>query len=229
MMENNENIIDEKNRADEEHILKTVPLVRRIVGYRLGSSFPNYVEDIVQKVILNLWRWKDKREGLPLSEEEWQKIANRAAQNEVKMLYRQNLGREVFITDLSEPDKEFEIPALNKTADGNTEAESHSLLNYVWITIQELSTRQRYALLFQKQELIVYLLTGKCCKLNELAEFLNLSKETLLGIIRALPYSDEQICDFFRQNLNEEVTPKQIWEARGKARVKIAAALKKLD
>ncbi|MCU0239383.1 MAG: hypothetical protein MUC29_08070 [Pyrinomonadaceae bacterium] len=209
--------------VQERSILDTFPLITRIVKKGLTYSH-QAVEDISQKVLFNLWRWHSKDTERNLSEDEWKKIAVRAAQNEVKQYYRSN-NKQINSTSYLE-ELPNQITDFTSQIEGNTNKEINSLAKICWEEILQLSLRQKYSLLLQKQELIFYLVSSKCCQIAEIAEHLQLSKARFLEIYQILPIPDEQISEIFYEVTSEKLTTKQVWEARSKARTKLAKLLK---
>lgn len=203
-------------------LLTNFPLISKIVKRGLYYS-QNAAEDVSQKVLINLWRWRTKDIDRNLSEEELTKISVRAAQNEVVQFYRSN-GKKNQTTDYLE---ELAVPPSDSAGlvEGNTEKEVNSLAILAWNEVKLLSLRQKYALLLQKQELIFYLVGSRCCQIQEIADDLELSKEKFVEIFQMLPISDERIGEIFYDVTGEKLTPKQIWEARCKARKKLAKVL----
>jgi DNA-directed RNA polymerase specialized sigma24 family protein len=205
----------------EKYLLETVPLIRKIIGRKLNFFHSSSADDIGQKVFLKLWKWisKSKKE---LTNEEWQKLANTATQNEIKTFYSRKANKEILSIDNGEAvygDKSAFV-------EGDTELELNSLASLAWDEIKKLSLRQKYALFLQKQELILYLVASKCCKISVIAEHLQMSEEKFLQVFQLLPLSDEKISEIFFEITNEKLTTKQIWEARSKARTKLSNVLK---
>ena len=207
----------------ERSILDSLPLIKKAVKKGLYYS-QQAVEDISQKVLMNLWRWHSKDETRQLSEEEWKKFAVRAAQNEVKQFYRSN-GKQINSTGYLE-DTLKPIEDVSGRITGNTKKEINSLAVWAWEEIKKLSLRQKYALLLQKQELVFYLVASQCCQIQEVAAHLQLSREKFIEIFQLLPISDEKISEILYEVTKETLTPKQVWEARSKARTKLAKVLK---
>jgi DNA-directed RNA polymerase specialized sigma24 family protein len=205
----------------EQYLLETVPLIRRIVGRKLLNIYSASRDDVSQRVFLKLWKWvsKSKRE---LTNEEWQKLANTATQNEIKTFFSHKSNKE----SLSIEDQDTYHKAGVVTIEGDSEREVNSLAISVWRDIKDLSLRQKYALLLQKQELIFYLVASKCCQIDEVAHHLQMSKEKFLEIYQLLPLSDERISEIYFEVSQEKLTTKQVWEARSKARTKLSKVLK---
>jgi DNA-directed RNA polymerase specialized sigma24 family protein len=217
------------NSAEQEKLLlETIPVIRRIAGSKLSSFYHDAIEDITQKVLLKLWKWKSGRTDKNLTGEEWKKLANTATQNEVNTFYSHNSKKETRLSDTeTTEDLFFKLPSSK--IEGNTELEVRSILVCVWKILQSFTLRQKYSILLQNQEFIVDLITVNCCKISDIADALNLEKGMLAQIIRQLPLPDEEICKVFETATGEKITPKQMWESRSKAKVKLLAELKKLD
>ena len=216
--------------APEEQVkllLGTVPLIKRIAAGKLNLFSRDFVEDITQKVFLKLWNWKSRKKETALNEEEWKKLANTATQNEIKSFYAHKSKREIQFSEVADDDVFFSESKISEIA-GNTSHETRTLLILIWKTLQTFSLRQKYSILLQNQEFIVDLVTSGVCQISEIAESLKLENDVLAQIIRELPLPDETVCQIFYQAVGEKLVPKNIWEARNKAKVKLFAELKKL-
>jgi DNA-directed RNA polymerase specialized sigma24 family protein len=225
---NKQNSNSDISGEQEQLLLETIPIIRRIAGSKLSALYHDSIEDITQKVLLKLWKWKSRRNDKNLTVEEWKKLANTATQNEVNTFYSHNSKKETRLSDTEIPEELFfKVP--NANIEGNTELEVYSILVCVWKVVQSFSLRQKYSILLQNQEFIVDLITTKCCKISEIADVLMLEKDVLAQIIRELPLPDEEICNIFEQATGEKITPKQMWESRSKGKVKLLAELKKLS
>jgi DNA-directed RNA polymerase specialized sigma24 family protein len=216
------------NSAEQERLmLETIPIIRRIAGSKLSSFYRDSIEDITQKVLLKLWKWKSRRTDKNLTGEEWKKLANTTTQNEVNTFYSHNSKKETRLSD-TETTEELFFKVPTAKIEGNTELEVRSILVCVWKVVQGFTLRQKYSILLQNQEFIVDLITTNCCKITDIADALSLEKDVLAQIIRQLPLPDEEICKIFAQATREKITPKQMWESRSKAKVRLLAELKKL-
>jgi DNA-directed RNA polymerase specialized sigma24 family protein len=225
--ENKENNAD--NSADQERLLlETIPIIKRIAGSKLSTFYHDSIEDITQKVLLKLWKWKNNGNDKTLTGEEWKKLANTATQNEVSTFYSHNSKKETRLSD-TEISEELFFKVPTSKIEGNTELEVYSILVCIWKVIQSFTLRQKYSILLQNQEFIVDLITTRCCKISDIASSLMLEKDVLAQLIRQLPLPDEEICKVFETATGEKITPKQMWESRSKAKVKLLAELKKLD
>lgn len=209
--------------AQEKYFLNTFPLIRQIASRNLGVLNADAVEDISQTVALRLW--KGKKDDRVLSEEEWRKIANRATQNEIKRFCGSKFHKNVSLSEIEEDRFDSMINGCLQIA-GNTDSEVRSTLKYLWKTIGNFSIRQKYALLFQKRDFIFELVSRKCCTIEEIADSLDVKREEFIWLSKRMPLSDEEIQRLLETKLCETVTIKQVWMARGKAKAKLAAALK---
>ena len=208
------------NEAQREYFLETIPLIRSIAAHKIGRKYTSAVEDLVQKTALKLWSWQSKKEDLSLTREEWRRLANTAAQNEVKTFYKQKFHKEVPIPD-HEGGQVFADKSGESRIEGNTGAESNSLMTFLWKAMQELSLRQRFALLLWDKAFIVNLIVGGCCTIGELATFFKLEEKSLRKLIKILPLSDSDLSELLKREFELEVTERQIWNARGKAKKKL--------
>jgi hypothetical protein len=209
----------------DDYFLNTLPLIRRIAARKLRGHYHHAVEGIIQRVALKLWRWKLRYPQKELSADEWQRLANSATQNEVKNFYSSRLRKEISLSEISEE----EIVVLNKTQiemPGDTSAELRSLQGQLWTAMQQLSVRQKYALLFRNADYIIDLIGNEVSSLREIAAALELSTEELKEIIVNLPLSDERIKKLLETKLQERITVKQVWAARNKAKLKLRNALR---
>lgn len=215
----------------ENYFLQTSNLIRCIVNSKLNyyyhQSFVYHdaAEDITQKVLLKLWKWKIKRIDRHLTELEWFKLANTSAQNEVKRFQAQNFtrNRQLSINHVAD---EFELHNTHLLSpaqiEGNTNFETLTLVLKFWQAIKKLSKRQKYAILLTNTELISQLIVTNCCKLQDISNCIDLTKEELAQVIKELPLSDDRICQVYERVYTQKIVPKQIWEARFKARKKLS-------
>lgn len=218
-----ENVFD--SSVQDNYFLRTLPLIRQIATRKLTGLHRIAAEGIIQKVALKLWRWKLRHPQKELSEDEWQRLANSATQNEVKNFFSSRLRKEISISEISEE----EIMLINKTQiemPGGTPTEICSLLAQLWTATQKLSLRQKYALLFRNADYIIDLVGNGVSSLNEIAESVELSTEELKEVIMNLPLSDERIRNLLETKLQAKITVKQVWSARNKAKQKLRLALK---
>ena len=74
-------------------------------------------------------------------------------------------------------------------------------------------------------DLIVEFIVCRCCSLEELAFYFEVSESELSEIIDRLPFSEENIGKLLEEKIGGKITPKQTWEARSKAKARLSAAL----
>ena len=210
----------------EKYFLNTFPLIRHLIKRRLGVLNPDAGDDIFQTVALRLWQWITRKKEPQMSAEEWQRYANRATCNEIKRFYGSKFRKEI---SLSEIENDYEFISSGDAAGetpGTTESEDCSSLRHWWETIRDCSLRQKYALLLSNQDFVFELVSRRCCRLEEIAESLILSREELLTLIGRLPLSNEDIQRLLKIKTGDQLTVRQIWMARGKAKAKLKAARK---
>lgn len=214
--------------AQEKHILEAFSYIHKIISRKLGRRYQNSLEDIKQRVFLKLWRWKRERNAQDLSDEEWQKMAHVAAVNEVIDFFRKKDNRHIPFSQMGDEIKTEVLSIESSDAlIGNSPAEIHSLLILVWVAAQNLTLRQKYAYFFQFHDFAVEFITSGCCSIEELAEFFEVNEKALWEIIEALPFSDEKLALILSEKLGgAAVAPKQVWEARAKAKAKLAKNLR---
>ena len=201
-------------------------MIRQIAARKLPGYYRDAMDDIVQKIGLNLWKWKTQKDErgsgqadfkaagpadadfnaansiqtgsveesslAGLSSEDWKKVANVAAHNEIKSFYSSKYQRQ---TSLSEQETDQERFQENNSGNlpGNTGAEVRSILVQLWKALQILSLRQKYAFLLQKEEFITDLIHHNCCKKQEIADFLHLDYAEFDTILSSLPLTDDEI------------------------------------
>ena len=231
-----------------EQLVRLLPFVTRFVRWRLRFCNKQSAEDVVQRVMLGLWQWRSRYPQRELCAVELKRIAARSARNAVVLCFRQqqrtsqtislgdwNNGSYDRWNDTSEGsfarlfarEKTTVVSTAIVTPDatGESEYEQASLGRFLWREIKQLSLRQRFALLLQKPDLIARLLQSKSCRINEIAQALELDEAEFSTTFRALPLQDEQIGELWRAQRKERLTAKQVREARAKARAKIRQAL----
>lgn len=213
---------------DEEKILILVaPLVHKIISRKLGARHRDSVEDLKQKVLIKLWRWHNQHEGAMLSAEEWSKLAQVTARNEVIDFFREKYRRDVPFSQLNEiAEQEIELIESTDELPGNSGPEVRSLLKLIWRAAQNLTLRQKYAYFLPFSDFIVEFIVGECCSIKELAAYFEISESELAVIIDRLPLSEAEIGKLIAEKIGRATTPKQIWEARAKAKARLAAQLR---
>ena len=212
-------------KADES-FLAAVPTIRQIVWRKLFSTRRGGdAPDVIQKIVLQLltWRKNNPNKIEEMTAEEWRSFASTAAYHAVN---RRSPGDH----SLTEPlDEAFEISGGDLVV-GNTQAEVASLLFVFWQGICGLSLRQRRALLFGS-ELLLVLLRFHGISNQNLSEILEVSESELPEIINRLPLPDVQIAhliaarsgDAKNRNINSLV--KSIKKARHEARARLQKLL----
>lgn len=212
----------------EKDFACVAPLIHKVISRKLGSRHRDWVEDLKQKVFLKLWRWKeDHKFEDDLTEEEWRKLANVAAHNEVTDFFREKYIRDVPFSQMNDAMQQeiTEIESYEVLA-GNSKPEICSLLKLVWRAAQKLTLRQKYAYFLPFSDFIVEFILCECCSIEELAFYFEVSESKLSEIIDRLPLSEENIGKLLEAKLGGKIAPKQIWEARSKAKARLAAALR---
>lgn len=232
-----------------EYFLKTFPGIYKFVSRKLGAAHRSSAEDVVQRVFLKLWRWKKgqlanykngngnsengigKTDKIDLSAEEWQKMAKAVARNEVIDFFREKYTRRDVVfsqTDEETRERIFSVPdkSPDQNPEGNSRAEMCSQLKLIWKAAQALSSvRQKYTYFLQFRDFIIEFIVCGCCSIEELAVYLETDENGLNRIISELPLTDEEIRRLIEKNFGEKLAPKQIWEARAKAKKKLARKL----
>lgn len=214
-------------KTSEETFLAALSVVRKIVRRRSVPFQPaTDAADLEQGIILRLldWREKHREKSEKMSEGEWKSFAARAAYNEINRLFTEGIEVETI------PLEEIHEAAAQKPVEGCATAEVHSLVNGFWQEICNLSLRQRRALLFHSQELIINFLESGISD-AELAEVLGLTEDEWSRILDRLPLSDVQIADLTRElsanGRNVESSTKSIKKARYEARGRLQKLTKK--
>jgi hypothetical protein len=168
-----------------------------------------------------------QRSERDLTEEEWQKLANRAAQNEINRFYSGKSQREVPLSEINENIDSHRLTdkSVKFEIEGNTNLELSSLLTEMWKSILNQSLREKYSLLLKSREILNHLFAHQCCKIKEAADVLDLTKEEFLEIYQSLPLSDADIAVFLERKLKEPTTSENVMKARQRAKAKIRKIL----
>ena len=212
-------------RADsDDYLLTALPVVQKIVRRKTVFSWQSEASDLVQGIALRLLKWRDKyrEKSEEMSPDEWQSFAAKTAYNEINRHFSNNP-----LTDL--PLDSVQEAATEKSLEGQSEAEVCSLALEVWQKICNLSLRQRQALLFGSQELVVYLLKAGITD-EELAEHLNLTAQEWAEVKDRLPLKDFQIGELLSKAGNRntvEAIAKSMKKARHEARAKVRRVTEK--
>ena len=211
-------------KNSEESFLAALPVVRKIVRRRSLSFRPAAdALDLEQGIIVRLldWREKHREKSEKMSSDEWKSFAARAAYNEINRLFTEGIEVETL------PLEEFQEAADQKQVEGYTGAEVYSLVHQFWQEICSLSLRQRRALLFHSQELVIHLLESGIGD-EELARVLEVTEDEWSRILDELPLSDFQIADLTHDELNGDQNIESLAKSIKKARYEARRRLQKL-
>lgn len=172
----------------------------------------------MQSIALRLIKWRDKyrEKSEEMSPSEWQSFTAKTAYNEINRHYSDNSKINVVPIDSVDADTE-------ETVEGQSETEVRSLVSEVWQETCNLSVRQRRALLFSSQELVVYFLKIGITD-EELAAILSLTIDEWMRVKETLPLLDIQIAKIIKEKGNQksvEAIAKSIKKARHEARAKM--------
>lgn len=208
----------------DDSLLAAIPVVQKIVRRKTFSSWQSEASDLVQGIVLRLLNWRNKyqAQSAEMTMDEWQSFAAKTAYNEINRHYKHQSLTNVPLDSVQEAVAEGSL-------EGESEAEVRSLAAQVWQKICSLSLRQRQALLFGSQELVVYFLTIGITD-EELAEKLNLTAEEWADAKNRLPLKDIQIAELLKQTGNEnsiEAIAKSMKKARHEARAKVRRSVQK--
>lgn len=209
----------------DDFLLTALPVVQKIVRRKTVSSWQSEASDLVQGVVLRLLNWRNKyqEQSETMSPDEWQSFAAKTAYNEIKRHYKHNSLTDVSLDSVQET-------AADEVLEGQSETEFCSLAYEVWQKICSLSLRQRQALLFGSQELVVYFLQVGITD-EQMAENLNLTVEEWARVKEKLPLKNIQIAQILKQiggNENSiESIAKSIKKARHEARAKVRRVTEK--
>jgi len=211
-------------QTSEEIFLAALPVVRKIVRRRFVPSQPvAEASDLEQGIILRLldWREKHREKSEKMSEGEWKSFAARAAYNEINRLFSEGITVETI------PLEEVHEADSQKFVEGCVGAEVFSLVNRFWQEICNLSLRQRRALLFHSQELIIHLLESGVSD-AELALVLELTEDEWSDIKDRLPFSDQQIAGITHGESSSDKNIASLTKSIKKARYEARGRLQKL-
>lgn len=213
-------VIEDLSYPDDsdDTLLATIPVVQKIVRRKTVSSWQSEASDLVQGVILRLlkWRIKYQEKSEEMSLDEWQSFAAKTAYNEINRQFADNPLKDVSLEAVQET-------AGGETVEGQSEAEVCSLAFEVWQETCNLSLRQRRALLFGSQELVVYFLKIGITD-EELAANLSLTMDEWAHVKEKLPLMDIQIAKILKEKGNQksvEAIANSIKKARHEARAKV--------
>lgn len=206
----------------DDYLLASLPVVQKIVRRKTVFSWQSEASDLVQAVALRLlnWRKRNLEKSEEMSKDEWQSFAAKTAYNEINRYFADNSLKDVSLDSVQEAAESIE---------GQSEIEVFSLTFEVWQKICNISLRQRQALLFGSQELVIYLLKIGITD-EELAEKLNLTIEEWAEVKNRLPLKSLQIAELLKEIGNEnslEAIAKSMKKARHEARAKVRRATEK--
>jgi hypothetical protein len=205
--------------ASDDSLIATLPVVQKIVSRKTIFSWHLEASDLVQRIVLRLLSWHKKNQvkSEEMSSDEWQSFAARTAYNEINRHYKSNPS----LIELP-LDSVAEVVTSNKL-EGQSDAEIFSLAEQVWQETCNLSLRQRRALLFGSQELVVYFLKIGITD-EELAISLSLTIDEWVSVKDRLPLMDIQIAKVLKEKGNQkslEAIVNSIKKARHEARLKV--------
>ncbi len=208
----------------DDYLLAAIPVVQKIVRRKTVFSWQSEASDLVQAVALRLlnWRKKHQEKSEEMSKDEWQSFAAKTAYNEINRHFADNSLYDVSLDSIQEA-------ATAEYLEGQSEVEVYSLTFEVWQEICNLSFRQRRALLFGSQELVIYLLKIGITD-KELAEKLNLTTAEWADVKNRLPLKNLQIAELLKEIGNEnslEAIAKSMKKARHEARAKVRRVTEK--
>lgn len=211
--------------TSEESFLAALTVVRKIVRRRHSASVQPAAEasDLEQGIILRLLDWREKHaeKSAKMSESEWKSFAARAAYNEINRLYSQTTNVETIPLD------ETCEAADQNLVEGSAGVEVYTLVQRFWQEICSLTLRQRRALLFHSQELIIHLLESRITG-RELAGVLEMTEDEWSSILDRLPLSDLQIAEITRDESNGDKNFESLTKSIKKARYEARGRLQKL-
>ena len=209
----------------DDYLLTALPVVQKIVRRKtVFSLWQSEASDLVQAVALRLlnWRNRNQEKSEEMSKDEWQSFAAKTAYNEINRHFADNSLKDVSLDSVQEA-------AAEESIEGQSEVEVCSLTLEVWQKICSISLRQRQALLFGSQELVIYLLKIGITD-EELAEKLNLTIVEWAEVKNRLPLKNLQIAQTLKEIGNEnslEAIAKSMKKARHEARAKVRRATDK--
>ena len=206
----------------ENYFLKALPLIHQIVSRKLNFFYVDFVEDIEQKVILSLWKWKLSHSDKKLSDEDWLKLTNTSTRNEIKRFFSNRSRQPMSLTEVTERSLFDNPPETLQTPPpfGNTKTEVSSLVRKMWKILQKQSLFEKAVFLLKDRKIINYLVLCKCCGIEEIAETLEMTTDEFKRLYKTLPFSDENLRLWLAKKLNREFKANQIHKARHRIRAK---------
>jgi len=182
----------------DDYLLTALPVVQKIVRRKTVFSWQSEASDLVQGIALRLLSWRDRNQekSEKMSPDEWQSFAAKTAYNEINRHYSDNSKKNVVPLDLAQE-------CVEEIIQGQSETEVCSLVCEVWQGTCNLSLRQRRALLFGSQELVVYFLKIGITD-EELAIGLSLTMDEWVSVKEKLPLMDIQIAKILKEKGNQK-------------------------
>lgn len=178
----------------------------------------------------NNYLFEDCRPLHELSADEWQRLANRAARNEIKSFFAAKDKKEVPLDTGMSDEGYFPTPserAMNtQPIEGNSKHELKSELCQIWKAFGILSIREKYALLLRERTFINYLIVSDCCKIKQITDCLELTREEFIKVYKQMPLGDHGIALLLSSKLGQAVSPINVTKARQRAKRRIRSALK---
>lgn len=205
----------------DDYLLTALPVVQKIVRRKTVFSRQSEAPDLVQGIALRLLKWRNKHQekSEEMSKEEWQSFAAKTAYNEINRHYSDNSKIHIVPLDSAQE-------CAEEVVKGQSETEVFLRILEVWQEICNLSVRQRRALLFGSQELVVYFLKVGISD-EEMAENLSLTIDEWVRVKESLPLLDLQIAKIIKEKGNQksvEAIAGSIKKARHEARLKLRRA-----
>jgi len=202
----------------DDYLLTALPVVQKIVRRKTVFFWQSEASDLVQGIALRLLKWRNKyqEKSEKMSSDEWQSFAAKTAYNEINRHYSDNSKINVVSLDSAQE-------CAEEIVEGQSETEVCSLVCEVWQETCNLSLRQRRALLFGSQELVVYFLKIGIAD-EKIAENLSLSIDEWVRVKENLPLLDIQIAKIIKEKGNQksvEAIAKSMKKARHEARAKM--------
>lgn len=216
------------SHAQERYMLESLAGVRKLVLFKLGSSHRDAAEDLMHRIFYKLWSWKTRR-GKVLERGEWQRLTRTAARSEINEYFSEKYRKDILFSQMDEQSREtvFGIKSTNIVVEDL--ADVRSALIRIWEAAQILTLRQRYAFVLQSDDFLLEFTAAGFCSRWELAAYFELGEDEMTDLLRLLPLSDGQIGELLEAKLNESILPQHIWEARSKAKSKLAKAFKQIE
>jgi hypothetical protein len=216
---NSQNTEDLSYRSDsDDYLLTALPVVQKIVRRKTSFSWQSEAADLVQGIALRLlnWRKRNQEKSEKMSPDEWQSFAAKTAYNEINRHYSDNSKIKVVSLDSAQE-------CTEEIVEWQSDAEVFLRVLELWQEICNLSLRQRRALLFSSQELVVYFLKIGITD-GELAANLSLTIDEWARVKEKLPLMDIQIAKILREKGNQksvEAIANSIKKARHEARANL--------